>query len=68
MFVDGTATPGTSYFYVLKGVNKAGKELAASEPVRASTAGAAPACDPYYSLAGDQSVTKAGVPTNQACQ
>jgi poly(3-hydroxybutyrate) depolymerase len=67
VFVDITAAPETTYFYVIKSVDSVGGELQQSAPVKVTTASAPPKCDPYFSILADHAVTKAGIPTDQTC-
>ncbi len=66
-FVDGGLAPASAYRYVVRAVNAAGTEGAASAPVEAKTATAPPACDPYFSLLKNQPVDAHNRPTNAVC-
>ncbi len=66
-FVDGGLAPKTAYRYVVRAVNAAGEEGAASAVVEARTAATPPACDPYFSLMKDRPVDAQNRPTNAVC-
>lgn len=66
-WVDGKLAPGSTYRYQLRVVDAAGRETAQSAVLEARTGKAAPACDPYFSLAKNQVVTKNNLPTSATC-
>lgn len=65
-FADSKLNPQTTYTYTVKAV-VGGKEGDASNAVAVSTSEASPACDPYFSLAGNKLVDKNGNPTTAVC-
>ncbi len=65
-YVDGGLSPSTGYRYSVKALAN-GAEVGVYGEVPVQTAPAAPACDPYYSLAKNQPVTKDGKPTTVTC-
>ncbi|MCE1183892.1 MAG: hypothetical protein LWW81_16545 [Rhodocyclales bacterium] len=66
-WVDNTLNPQGSYQYQLRTLDAQGQETASSPLVAAQTGKAAPACDPYFSLAQNKVVTKNNVPTSATC-
>lgn len=67
VFVDTSVAAGKAYSYVLKGIDRSGKEMAESSAVRAATPRPPPRCDPYFSLVMGRAVTRFGLPTSQVC-
>lgn len=65
-FVDGSLSPDSAYRYRVSALFGSG-EPASSGVVEVRTATAAPACDPYFSLAKNTAVTKSKRPTTQTC-
>lgn len=66
-FVDSGLTPATTYRYTVRAVNGGGAEGPPSAVLVVRTAAAAPACDPYFSLAQDRPVDAANRPTEAVC-
>lgn len=66
-FIDGGLTPATAYRYRVRAVDGAGVEGASSVELEVTTAAAAPACDPYFSLAQDRPVDARNRPTAAVC-
>ena len=65
--VDGKLKADSLYRYQLRVVDASGRETATSASVEARTGKAAPACDPYFSLARNQVVSKNNQPTSATC-
>jgi hypothetical protein len=66
-FVDAKLNPGTRYFYVVRAVDASDRESSSSDEVAVVTARDPPACDPYYSLDRNLSVTRDGEAATQTC-
>ncbi|THF64398.1 extracellular catalytic domain type 2 short-chain-length polyhydroxyalkanoate depolymerase [Pseudothauera rhizosphaerae] len=66
-FVDTGLAPATAYRYRIHVLDAAGAEGPPSAELAVTTAAAAPACDPYYSLAQDRPVDARNRPTAAVC-
>lgn len=66
-FADTGLAPATAYRYRIHALDAAGHEGPASAELAVSTAAAAPACDPYFSLAQDRPVDARNQPIDAVC-
>jgi poly(3-hydroxybutyrate) depolymerase len=66
-WVDNGLSAGTVYTYRLRTLDAHGNETASSAVLTVQTGKTAPACDPYFSLAKNQVVTKNNQPTKAVC-
>ncbi|WP_168734305.1 extracellular catalytic domain type 2 short-chain-length polyhydroxyalkanoate depolymerase [Pseudothauera nasutitermitis] len=64
---DHGLAPERAYRYVLHALDAGGAPIGAAAALQVRTARAAPACDPYYSLADDRPVDARGRPAGAPC-
>ncbi|MCL2022565.1 MAG: hypothetical protein FWG81_11030 [Betaproteobacteria bacterium] len=65
-YVDDGLEEKTSYQYKVAALDETGREVL-GKPLTAHTLGVSPACDPYYSMLAERTVTRNGIPTDATC-
>lgn len=66
-FVDSGLAPATAYRYRVHALDGSGREGPPSTELAVTTAAAAPACNPFFSLAQDRPVDARNRPTSAVC-